>query len=205
MKIICIGRNYGLHAKELGNAIPDEPLFFLKPDSALQLQKHPFYLPAWSDDIHYEVELVIRINRLGKAIEPRFAHKYYAEVGLGIDFTARDIQQQCKEKGHPWEKAKAFDGSAVVSRQWWPLSDFPQGVQNLNFELHQNGEVVQVGNSQDMIFPVDDLIAYVSNFLTLKVGDLLFTGTPAGVGRVQSGDVLEGFLEGESCFRVQVK
>ena len=205
MKIICIGRNYALHAAELGNAIPEEPLFFLKPDSALQLQKHPFYLPDWSDDIHYEVEVVIRINRLGKAIEPAFAAKYYAEVGLGIDFTARDVQQRCKEKGHPWEKAKAFDGSAVVSRDWRPLSDFPAGVQNLNFTLEKNGIPVQTGNTSDMLFPVDQLIAHVSKYMTLKVGDLLFTGTPAGVGRVVPGDVLEGFLEGERAFRVQVK
>lgn len=205
MKIICIGRNYAQHAAELGNAIPSEPLFFLKPDSALQLQKHPFYLPDWSDDIHYEVEVVIRINRLGKAIAPQFAAKYYAEVGLGIDFTARDVQQRCKEKGHPWEKAKAFDGSAVVSREWRALSDFPAGVQGLNFALHKNGETVQTGHTGDMLFPVDALIAHVSKYMTLKVGDLLFTGTPAGVGRVVPGDVLEGFLEGERAFRVQVK
>jgi 2-keto-4-pentenoate hydratase/2-oxohepta-3-ene-1,7-dioic acid hydratase in catechol pathway len=205
MKIICIGRNYADHALELGNAVPAEPLFFLKPDSALQLQKHPFYLPDWSDDIHYEVELVVRINRLGKSIEERFASKYYAEVGLGIDFTARDVQQTCKEKGHPWEKAKAFDGSAVVSKNWLALSDFESGIQGIEFSLHRNGEVVQKGNTKDMIFPVDSLIAYVSRYLTFKVGDLLFTGTPSGVGRVESGDLLEGFIEGTPCFRVQVK
>lgn len=205
MKIICIGRNYALHAAELGNAVPAEPLFFLKPDSAIHLHKHPFYLPDWSDDIHYEVEVVVRINRLGKAIEPRFAHKYYDEVGLGIDFTARDVQAECKAKGHPWERAKAFDHSAVVSQQFFPLADFTQGIQGLAFTLERNGEVVQTGDTRDMLFPVDDLIAYVSRYMTLKVGDLLFTGTPAGVGRVEPGDVLEGFLEGGSCFRVPVK
>jgi 2-keto-4-pentenoate hydratase/2-oxohepta-3-ene-1,7-dioic acid hydratase in catechol pathway len=205
MKIICIGRNYAQHAVELGNAIPEEPLFFLKPDSAVHLNKHPFYLPDWSNDIHYEVEVIVRINRLGKAIAPQFASKYYEEVGLGIDFTARDVQEACKAKGHPWERAKAFDHSAVVSQRWFPVTDFPAGIQGLAFQLKRNGEVVQNGNTRDMLFPVDDLIAHVSRYMTLKVGDLLYTGTPAGVGRVEPGDELEGFLEGESCFRVAVK
>lgn len=205
MKIICIGRNYAMHAAELGNPIPSEPLFFLKPDSAVHLFKHPFYLPEWSSEIHFEVEVVVRINRLGKAIESRFAHKYYNEVGLGIDFTARDIQAQCKEKGHPWERAKAFDGSAVVSKHWFSLDELEVGVQDLTFQLNRNGEQVQIGNTKDMLFSVDELIAHVSRYMTLKVGDLLFTGTPAGVGRVESGDVLEGFLEGQSCFRVAIK
>lgn len=194
-----------MHASELGNPIPSEPMFFLKPDSAVHLFKHPFYLPEWSSDIQYEVEVVVRINRLGKAIEPRFAHKYYNEVGLGIDFTARDIQARCKELGHPWERAKAFDSSAVVSKQWFPLDEFKGGVQNLSFHLERNGERVQKGNTQDMLFPVNELISYVSRYMTLKVGDLLFTGTPAGVGSIQSGDVLEGFLEDQSCFRVDIK
>lgn len=194
-----------MHAAELGNPIPSEPLFFLKPDSAVHLFKHPFYLPEWSSEIHFEVEVVVRINRLGKAIESRFAHKYYNEVGLGIDFTARDIQAQCKEKGHPWERAKAFDGSAVVSKHWFSLDELEVGVQDLTFQLNRNGEQVQIGNTKDMLFSVDELIAHVSRYMTLKVGDLLFTGTPAGVGRVESGDVLEGFLEGQSCFRVAIK
>lgn len=205
MKIICIGRNYAEHAVELGNAVPEEPLFFLKPDSAVHLHKHPLYLPDWSEDIHYEVEVVVRIDRLGKSIEPRFAAKYYSEVGVGIDFTARDVQAECKAKGHPWERAKAFDHSAVVPQRWFPLTAFSQGIQGLAFELHKNGEVVQTGNTRNMLFPVDELIAHVSRYMTLKVGDLLFTGTPAGVGRVVPGDLLEGFLEGEPCFRVAIK
>lgn len=204
MKIICIGRNYADHAKELKNEVPTEPLFFLKPDSAVLLHRHPLFIPEWTDDLHYEVELIFKINRLGKYVEERFAHKYYSEVGLGIDFTARDVQQKCKEKGHPWEKAKAFDGSAVVSRKFRPLTDF-EDVQNIPFRLEKNGVVVQEGNSKDMIFPVNRLIEYTSQFMTLKMGDLLFTGTPKGVGKVEINDELVGYLGDQEMFRIQVK
>ena len=205
MKIICIGRNYSEHAKELGNETPKEPVFFLKPDTAISPKGHPFFIPDFSNNVQYEVELVIRINRLGKHIEEKFAHKYYEQIGLGIDFTARDIQQVVKEKGLPWEKAKGFDGSAVVSHEFIPLKDLGGDIQNLNFELKKNGEVVQNGNSSDMIFSVDDLIVYLSKYMTLKTGDLIYTGTPAGVGPVKKGDLLTGTLEGNHMFDVRVR
>ena len=205
MKIICIGRNYADHATELGNSIPTEPLFFLKPDSAILAHRHPFYLPDWSEEIHYEVELLVRISKLGKSIAPEFAHRYYDAISLGIDFTARDIQAEVKAKGHPWEKAKAFDGSAVISREWLPLDSNQKGLQNKHFRLERNGEVVQQGQSNDMLFDIDQLIAYVSKFMTLKLGDVIFTGTPSGVGPVKPGDNLEGFLEDRSMFRVPIR
>ncbi|MDE0979825.1 MAG: fumarylacetoacetate hydrolase family protein [Flavobacteriales bacterium] len=205
MKIICIGRNYADHATELGNSIPSEPLFFLKPDSAILAHRHPFYLPDWSQEIHYEVELLVRISKLGKSIAPEFAHRYYDAISLGIDFTARDIQAEVKAKGHPWEKAKAFDGSAVISREWLPLDSNQKGVLNKRFRLERNGEVVQQGQSKDMLFDIDQLIAYVSKFMTLKLGDVIFTGTPSGVGPVTPGDNLEGFLEDRSMFRVPIR
>ena len=205
MKIICIGRNYADHATELGNSIPSEPLFFLKPDSAILAHRHPFYLPDWSQEIHYEVELLVRISKLGKSIAPEFAHRYYDAISLGIDFTARDIQAEVKAKGHPWEKAKAFDGSAVISREWLPLDSNQKGVLNKHFRLERNGEVVQQGKSKDMLFDIDQLIAYVSKFMTLKLGDVIFTGTPSGVGPVKPGDNLEGFLEDHSMFRVPIR
>ncbi len=205
MKIICIGRNYKQHAEELGNAVPSEPLYFMKPDSAVLTRKHAFYLPDWTDDVHYEVEVVIKIRKLGKGIQKKFAPRYYAMVGLGIDFTARDVQSELKSKGHPWEKAKGFDGSAVVSHEFMKLMDLGGDVQNLNFELKKNGEVVQTGNTRDMIFPVDDLIVYLSKYMTLKTGDLIFTGTPAGVGAVKKGDLLTGTLEGNHMFDVRVR
>ena len=205
MKIICIGRNYADHATELGNSIPTEPLFFLKPDSAILAHRHPFYLPDWSEEIHYEVELLVRISKLGKSIAPEFAHRYYDAISLGIDFTARDIQAEVKAKGHPWEKAKAFDGSAVISREWLPLDSNQKGLQNKRFRLECNGEVVQQGQSKHMLFDIDQLIAYVSKFMTLKLGDVIFTGTPSGVGPVKPGDNLEGFLEDRSMFRVPIR
>ena len=205
MKIICIGRNYADHATELGNSIPSEPLFFLKPDSAILAHRHPFYLPDWSQEIHYEVELLVRISKLGKSIAPEFAHRYYDAISLGIDFTARDIQAEVKAKGHPWEKAKAFDGSAVISREWLPVDSNQKGVLNKHFRLERNGEVVQQGKSKDMLFDIDQLIAYVSKFMTLKLGDVIFTGTPSGVGPVTPGDNLEGFLEDRSMFRVPIR
>ncbi len=203
MKIICIGRNYAEHAKELNNEVPAEPVFFMKPDSALLLNNKPFFIPEFSNDIHHEVELVIRINRLGKHIEEKFANRYYNEIGLGIDFTARDVQQKCKEKGLPWEKAKAFDQSAVVGN--FISKEKLSEINNLNFELLINNNLVQKGNSKEMLFNVDRIISYISQFVTLKIGDLIFTGTPPGVGPVKVGDKLTGKLEGIVMFEFLVK
>lgn len=203
MKFICIGRNYADHAKELKNDLPVEPMFFLKPDSALLQQGVAMYIPEWTTNMHYEVEVLVKINRLGKYIEEKFAHRYYNEVGLGIDFTARDMQDECKQKGLPWEKAKAFDGSAVVSKNFISLEG--KDMQNLSFTLTKNGEIVQQGNTADMIFTVDKIIAHVSKFMTLKIGDVIFTGTPAGVGPVQMGDVLVGQLEGQTMFTQDIR
>ena len=204
MKIICVGRNYVDHAKELNNPIPKSPLLFLKPQTAIPIKGQPFFHPDFSNDVHYELELVIKIERIGKFIDEQFAHKYYSEIGLGIDFTARDLQAKLKEKGHPWEKAKAFDGSAPVSQDFVSIEDLP-GIDNISFHLEKNGERVQVGNSKDMIFSVHKLISEISQYFTLKIGDLIFTGTPAGVGKVEIGDVLEGFLEGKKILEVKVK
>ena len=204
MKIICIGRNYAKHAAELNNPIPQEPVVFLKPDTAILLKKHPFFIPEHSNEVHHEIEVVVKINRLGKHIEPHFAHKYYDEIGLGIDFTARDVQARCKEKGLPWEKAKAFDGSAAVSR-FFKLKDLNKPITDIDFHLDINGKTVQKGNTKNMLFPVDELIAHVSKYFTLKTGDLIFTGTPAGVGQVHRDDLLELHLEGERIFYFNVK
>ena len=204
MKIICIGRNYAKHAAELNNPIPQEPVVFLKPDTAILLKKHPFFIPEHSNEVHHEIEVVVKINRLGKHIEPRFAHKYYDEIGLGIDFTARDVQARCKEKGLPWEKAKAFDGSAAVSR-FFKLKDLKKPFTDIVFHLDINGKTVQKGTTKNMLFPVDELIAHVSKYFTLKTGDLIFTGTPAGVGQVHRDDLLELHLEGERIFYFNVK
>ena len=203
MKIICIGRNYIKHAEELGNSVPEEPLFFLKPDTAIQPKGHPFFIPEFSDEIHYETELVIKINKIGKHIEERFAHKYYSQIGLGIDFTARDIQQECKKKGLPWEKAKGFDGSAQISKVFIDKSNLD--LENISFKLEKNGEIVQNGNSKDMLFHFDKIINYISKFYTLKIGDLIYTGTPAGVGKVTPGDVLIGYIEEKEMLKVLVK
>jgi 2-keto-4-pentenoate hydratase/2-oxohepta-3-ene-1,7-dioic acid hydratase in catechol pathway len=203
MKIICIGRNYEEHAKELGNAVPAEPVFFCKPDSAMLPKGNPFFIPDWTSDVHYEVELVLRIDRLGKHISKEFAPRYYGAIGLGIDFTARDVQEELKKKGLPWEKAKGFDGSAVVSPDFIPVEEFDKS--NIHFSLHKNNELVQSGNSSDMIFDFDAIIAYVSQFMTLKIGDLIFTGTPSGVGKVAQGDELTGFLGERQMFQVKVK
>ena len=194
MKFICIGRNYSEHAKELSNAIPTEPVIFFKPDTALLVGRQPFFYPEFSKDIHYECEILVRINRLGKNIQKKFAHRYYEEIGLGIDFTARDIQNELKSKGLPWEKAKGFDGSAVVGS--FVMIDSLVNRDNIEFQLLKNGAVVQHGFSKDMIFDIDSIIEYVSKFVTLKIGDIIFTGTPAGVGPVAIGDKLEGLLEG---------
>jgi len=205
MKIICIGRNYADHAAELGNDVPSEPLFFLKPDSAILPQRHAFYIPDWTDCVHYEVELIVKINRLGKTIEQKYANRYYAEVGLGIDFTARDVQNALKSEGHPWEKSKAFDNSAIVSESFIALSVLGGDVQDLNFKLFINDKLVQSTSSSLMLHSVDELIVYVSKFMTIKTGDLLFTGTPSGVGAVVSGDVLTGLLEDKQMFSVKIK
>lgn len=204
MKIVCIGRNYTDHATELGNAVPSEPLFFFKPESAILHKDHPFAIPEWTGDCHFEVEVVVRMDRAAKWISADHAARCYTTVGLGIDFTARDVQSTLKAAGKPWEKAKAFDGSAVVSREFVPLDDLGGNIQDVHFSLLRNGEEVQVGHTADMLFPVDELIAHVSKFSTFKTGDLLFTGTPAGVGPVQSGDHLEGRLAGRTLFAVNV-
>jgi 2-keto-4-pentenoate hydratase/2-oxohepta-3-ene-1,7-dioic acid hydratase in catechol pathway len=203
MKIICIGRNYTEHIEELHNERPLEPVIFLKPDSAVLLKQHPFVIPEFSDDVHHEIEIIVRINKVGKYIEPKFAHKYYDEIGVGIDFTARDVQDKLKEKGLPWEKAKAFDGSAVIG-DFLPKSNF-NSLENLTFELTNNGKTVQKSSTQNMLWKIDELISYVSKYFTLKIGDIIFTGTPSGVDKVSSNDVLEGFLEGNKLFRIQIK
>jgi 2-keto-4-pentenoate hydratase/2-oxohepta-3-ene-1,7-dioic acid hydratase in catechol pathway len=202
MKIICIGRNYRDHALELNNDVPTEPVIFLKPDSALLLNNKPFFIPEFSNDVHHEVELVVRINKLGRHIEPKFAHTYYDEIALGIDFTARDLQSTLKKKGLPWELAKAFDQSAVLG-SFVPLGN--RNIQDLHFTLLKNGQPVQNGHTADMLFPVDEIIAFVSKYFTLKIGDLIYTGTPAGVGPVAIGDRLTGLLEGEELFFCNIK
>ncbi|MDT0293921.1 fumarylacetoacetate hydrolase family protein [Mesonia ostreae] len=204
MKIICIGRNYAEHIKELKNERPAEPVIFLKPDTAVLLKKQPFFIPDFSQDVHYEVELLVKINKVGKYIQPKFAHKYYQEIGLGLDFTARDLQSQLKEKGLPWEKAKAFDGSAVIGEKWFSKNEF-QNIKDINFSLNKNGEEVQKGNTKLMLHQIDEIIGYVSQFFTLKIGDVIFTGTPKGVGSVKTNDVLNGYLEKESVFQIKVK
>jgi len=203
MKIICIGRNYGKHIEELQNERPDEPIIFLKPDSAILLKQHPFVIPEFSDDVHHEVEILVKINKVGKYIDTKFAHTYYDEIGLGIDFTARDLQSKLKEKGLPWEKSKAFDGSAVIG-EFYPKNEF-SSLENVNFELHSNGIVVQKGNTSHMLWKIDELVSYVSQFFTLKKGDIIFTGTPEGVAAVKPNDILEGYLENKKSFRIQVK
>ena len=202
MKIICIGRNYAKHIEELANERPENPVVFLKPDSSILPRKNPFFIPPFSNDVHYEVEVLVKINKVGKHIATRFAHKYYDEIGLGIDFTARDVQQQCKVKGLPWEKAKAFDGSAVIG-DFFSKKDF--NLENLSFQLLKNNEIVQDGNTQSMLWKIDELISYVSQYFTLKKGDIIFTGTPAGVGKVSENDVLLGKIEGLKAFEIRVK
>ncbi len=203
MKIICIGRNYVKHIEELQNERPDEPVVFMKPDSAVLLKQHPFVIPEFSEDIHHEIELIVKINKVGKYIEPKFAHKYYDEISVGIDFTARDLQQKLKDKGLPWEKAKAFDGSAVIGE--FVSKEKFKSVDNLNFELTNNGKVVQSGNSSLMLWKIDELIATISQYFTLKIGDIIFTGTPEGVAQVKPNDILEGFLDKQKLFKIQVK
>lgn len=203
MKIICIGRNYTNHIEELKNERPTEPVVFMKPDSAVLLKQHPFVIPEFSEDVHHEIEIIVKINKVGKYIEPKFAHKYYDEISVGIDFTARDLQEKLKAKGLPWEKAKAFDGSAVIG-EFLPKNQF-SSLENITFELTNNGKIAQKGNSSHMLWKIDELVAYVSQFFTLKIGDIIFTGTPEGVAAVKPDDILEGFLEGKQLFRIQVK
>ena len=202
MKIICIGRNYADHAAEMNAALPTDPVFFLKPDTAI-LSQEDFYYPSFTKEIHYECELVVKISKMGKHIDSKFASKYYNQVSLGIDFTARDLQANCKAKGLPWEIAKAFDQSAVISKRW--ISITPEQIQNLSFSFYQNGELKQHGNPSMMLFNIDEIIAYISKFITLKTGDLIFTGTPAGVGPITIGDELVGVLNGEEMYRIQIK
>ena len=202
MKIICIGRNYSNHAKEMNSPIPSEPLFFMKPDTAL-FRDTNFYYPEFTNDLHHEVELVVKISKVGKHISVENAPKYYNEIGLGIDFTARDLQKECKEKGLPWEKAKAFDNSAVISSRF--IAKDQLDLLDINFSLSKNDTVIQKGNSKDMLFNIDTLISHISKFITLKTGDLIYTGTPEGVGPVKIGDKLIGFLNGENLFSIQIK
>ncbi|MFC5684532.1 fumarylacetoacetate hydrolase family protein [Flavobacterium sp. MAHUQ-51] len=203
MKIICIGRNYVDHIDELQNERPSEPVIFIKPDSAILLKQHPFVIPEFSEDIQHEVEIIVKISKVGKYIDAKFAHKYYDEISVGIDFTARDLQNKLKSKGLPWEKAKAFDGSAVIG-DFLPKEQF-SSLENLTFELKNNNKTVQEGNVNMMLWKIDELIAYVSQYFTLKIGDIIFTGTPKGVARVQPNDILEGYLEGQKLFRIQIK
>ncbi|WP_313384183.1 fumarylacetoacetate hydrolase family protein [Chishuiella sp.] len=201
MKIICVGRNYVDHAKELNNDVPDSPMFFMKPDSAILRKGFPFVIPSFTNEVHFETELVIKIDRVGKMIQPQFADRYFSEIGLGIDFTARDVQQELKDKRFPWEKAKAFDGSAFVS-DFFPKEKFD--LTNLNFKLERNQTIAQEGNTNQMIFDINTLIADCSRYFTLKKGDLIYTGTPAGVAKINSKDILEGFIENEKVFEVKV-
>ena len=203
MKIICIGRNYIDHAKELDNPVPVKPVFFMKPDSALVIRNRPFFYPDFSSDVHHELEVVIKIDRLGRSIESRFASRYFSQIALGIDFTARDLQAECKKNGLPWEIAKGFDYSAPVSK-FIPVSGF-KDIHNLNFHLDINGIRVQTGNTSEMIFSFEQLISYVSQFITLKTGDLIYTGTPAGVGPVKTGDRLTAYLEGDKMMDFNIK
>ncbi|WP_299209864.1 fumarylacetoacetate hydrolase family protein [uncultured Dokdonia sp.] len=203
MKLLCIGRNYAKHIEELANEKPVHPVVFLKPDSAILLKKHPFVIPEFSKDVHHEVEILVKIKKIGKYIDKKFAHTYYDEIGLGIDFTARDLQSDLKAKGLPWEKAKAFDGAAVIG-EWLPKSNF-ENVDNISFSLQKNNTLVQEGNTAQMLWKIDELISYVSQYFTLKIGDVIFTGTPAGVGPVAVNDKLKGFIGDVEMFSINVK
>lgn len=203
MKIICIGRNYAAHAREFKNDVPEHPIFFLKPDTSVIIRNRPFFYPDFSEEIHYETEIVLKISRLGKNIDKRFAHRYYQELTVGIDFTARDLQRQCKKQGWPWEIAKGFEGSAPLGR--FISKDQVEDIRNLPFGLELNERVVQSGNTRDLIFSFEALISYVSRFFTLKMGDLIFTGTPAGVGPVQIGDRLSACIEDQTLLDFRIK
>ncbi|MCO6495520.1 MAG: fumarylacetoacetate hydrolase family protein [Bacteroidetes bacterium] len=202
MKIFCIGRNYSLHAEELGNAIPDTPIIFLKPETSLLRSGTPFYIPSFSNDIHYEAEIVVKICRLGKGISRKFAHRYYKDITIGIDFTARDIQQNLKKKGLPWEISKGFDNSAGLGT-WIDINNL--NIQDIDFSLEINNILVQNGNTANMLFSVDEIISYISNFYTLKIGDIIFTGTPAGVGKINKGDHLIGKIFDKKLLDIKIK
>ena len=203
MKIICVGRNYVAHIKELQNENPKEPVLFLKPDTTILQTNHPFFITHFTSDIHFEVEVLVRINRIGKHIQEKFSHKYYNEVGLGIDFTARSLQNELKAKGLPWEKSKAFDGSSLIGT-WFDKNNF-QDLNALSFSLDRNGKRAQEGNTSEMLWKIDALISYISQYFTLKIGDIIFTGTPSGVDAVLENDVLEGHLDGKQAFTVKIK
>jgi len=203
MKIICVGRNYVEHIEELNNIKPDSPVLFLKPETSLIHNKQPFFIPSFSNEIHHEIEIIVQINRLGKSIATQYSHKYYDKIGLGIDFTARDLQLKLKNKGMPWEKSKAFDGSALIG-DWFSKTDF-KDLNQLNFSLERNGTLVQEGNTANMLWKVDELISSISQYFTLKIGDVIFTGTPAGVGAVAENDILIGRLEDKQAFTVKIK
>ncbi|MFT4849282.1 MAG: 2-keto-4-pentenoate hydratase/2-oxohepta-3-ene-1,7-dioic acid hydratase in catechol pathway [Sediminicola sp.] len=203
MKIICIGRNYTDHIAELDNERPEHPIIFMKPDTAILLKNQPFFIPDFSNDVHHEVEILVKVSRVGKHIDRKFSHKYYDEIGLGIDFTARDLQQELKSKGLPWEKAKSFDGAAVIGN-FISKKTF-KDVNDINFSLQKNEEVVQKGNTSLMLWKIDALIEYVSKYFTLKIGDTIFTGTPSGVAKVSPGDRLTGFIEEKEIFSIKVK
>ena len=203
MKFICIGRNYKEHAAELNNPVPTEPVVFLKPETAQLKSRNPFFIPSFANEFHHEIEVLVKICKVGKNIEERFAHRYYEEIGVGIDFTARDLQDELKKKGQPWEKAKGFDSSAFIS-EFVPKENF-KDLQNLNFHLDINGVLRQKGNTQDMIFSIDFLISYLSKYFTLKTGDIIFTGTPAGVGKVETDDVLDLYLEDQLMAQCRIK
>jgi 2-keto-4-pentenoate hydratase/2-oxohepta-3-ene-1,7-dioic acid hydratase in catechol pathway len=203
MKIICVGRNYAAHIEELDNAVPEHPVLFLKPDTAILLKKQPFFIPDFSNEVHHEVEVLVKIKKVGKHIDRKFAHKYYDEIGLGIDFTARDLQTELKNKGLPWEKAKSFDGAAVVGN--FLSKTTLDSVDDINFSLKKNGEIVQKGNTGLMLWKIDALIEYISKYFTLKIGDIIFTGTPAGVAKVDPNDTLEGYIDEKEIFSIKVK
>jgi len=203
MKVICIGRNYVNHIEELNNERPEEPVIFMKPDTAVLKKDEVFYIPDFSNEIHHEVEVLVKISKVGKYIETKFAHKYYDEIGLGIDFTARDVQTKLKEKGLPWEKAKAFDGSAIIG-DFLPKNDFIS-VENITFELQKNGTTVQKGNTSHMLWKIDEIISHISQYFTLKTGDIIFTGTPEGVAKVAPNDLLEGYIDNKKVLRLHIK
>ena len=203
MKLICIGRNYAQHISELKSEKPSEPVVFLKPDTSILLNQQPFFIPDFSNEVHHEVEVLVKINRVGKYIDSKFAHKYYEQIGLGIDFTARDLQQELKAKGLPWEKSKAFDGSSVIGK-WVPKSNY-NNVNNISFSLLKNNQIVQSSTTEEMLWGIDEIIAYVSRYFTLKIGDIIFTGTPSGVGKVQPDDFLIGYIGEEEFFSIKVK
>jgi len=204
MKIVCVGRNYAKHIDELKNEKPSEPVLFIKPDTALLPPRNPLYLPDFAQDFHYEVEIIVKIGKMGKHIAPQFAHRYYDQIGLGLDITARDLQARLKAKGLPWEKAKAFDNSAVVSPIFLDKNTF-KNLQNIHFSLKKNDKIVQQGHTAEMLWQIDELIAYISTFFTLKKGDLLFTGTPAGVGKMSIGDIFTGYIEEQEMFKIKLK